>query len=539
MIQAYLNADSLSLRNLFCPSSSLYYYRPLLGLSFYADHLLFDNHVEIAHLVNILIHLANALLLYALLRSVTASREYEWPLLVAIFFGIHPLVTEPVNWISGRTDLLAGFFVLLSSLLFLGNSEKKNMWDYLAAFCFLCGLWSKEVAIGLLPVVIFVALQERDFSLRWQWRGITLRVLPFLGATLLYGVMRTGGRIAQDIGVMTAVQGGHGAEYFPLIDKLFSLIKAIGFYAQKILWPFPLNFAIVDINRPVACAAGIVVIAGFIGALLFFRRRKFLPGLVWIACFLAPALPVAVNRMAWTPLAERYLYLPLMGLCLLLVLFLTRMSRKTVACAVMGVILFGWGIATAQRNIVWQKNITLWQDVVEKSPDFAPGHNDYALALMREGKKDEAQWHLARAESLVADKEKSRVHMNRAVLQEAPLDQKIAQLEAVLTGEHESQFRGTALKKMIQLINNALVHSPMESDQQMIWTRKALGYQQQLSKLDRNPYHIYRIGQLHLALGEKAAAQAAFATTCRSSNDYFTQPACTLAKRLAQETAGQ
>ena len=92
---------------------------------------------------------------------------------------------------------------------------------------------------------------------------------------------------------------------------------------------------------------------------------------------------------------------------------------------------------------------------------------------------------------------------------------------------------------MIRLTNDELGRKGIAKEKQQDWTRKLLAYQEQLAALEKNPYHLYRIGQLHLALGEKDAAQAAFAATCESSKDYFTQPACTLAKKLAKETKGE
>ena len=539
MIQGYLNSASLDWQGLFWPSSSPYYYRPFLGLTFYWDHIFFDNHGSIAHLENILLHLATTIFLYGILRHfVITPAKNDWPLLVALFFGIHPLTTEPVNWISGRTDLLAGFFVLASFLLFLWNREKK-MWRYcLAAFLFLCGLWSKEVAIGLLPVIFFTCLQEENFAIKQKWRSITSRILPFLAATILYGVMRAGGHIGHDIGVMTAIHGGHGTEPFTFSIKFMSLIKAIGFYSQKILWPFPLNFAIVEINRPVALAVGITVLTCLTLALLFYRHRPFMLGIVWIFCFLAPALPVAVNYIAWTPMAERYLYLPLMGLCLVMTILLDKSPPKKIITVFMLLLLFGFGTATAQRNIVWQKNITLWRDVVEKSPNFAPGHNDYAIALMREGKKEEAEKQLAIAESLAVGSGKSRIQGNIMAL-DGDVERQSIGLDAILEKEQQPKLRKEILYKAIRLISNELIHNEMKNESRINWTRKLLSYQKELATLDKNPYHQYRIGQLHLALEEKVAAQAAFAVTCQTSSDYFTQPACTLAKRLKEEIKGK
>ena len=396
-------------------------------------------------------------------------------------------------------------------------------------------LFVKYLDFFLLPVIFFVCLQEQEFALQRKWRNIAKRVTPFVGAVLLYVIMRTGGQFSHDIGIVTAIHGGHGAENYPLIDKLLSLIKAIGFYSQKIMWPFPLNFAIVEINRPVALAMGIVVPTTLAAAWLFYRRRPFVVGLVWITCFLAPALPVAVNRLAWTPLAERYLYLPLMGLCMIMAILLDGSLRKKTISFIMGLLLFVFGSATAQRNIVWQKNITLWLDVVEKSPTFAAGHNDYAVALSMEGNKQEAQKHYALAETLAAGTGKNLAKSNLA-LQEGDSEQQLAMLDTILQNEQSPKLRGQLLYSIIRLINNDLIHQESDSEKQRFWIKRLLTCQEQLATLDKNPYHLYRIGQLHLALGEKSAAQAAFATTCQASNDYFTQPACTLATRLAQET---
>jgi hypothetical protein len=387
-------------------------------------------------------------------------------------------------------------------------------------------------------MILFACLQEQHFAIQQKWREIARRVAPFFAATFLYGLMRTGGKLTHDIGVMTAIHGGHGAENFALSAKLQSLIKAIGFYSQKILWPFPLNFAIIEINRPVALVAGIIAISSLTFALLYYRRRPFMLGIVWIPCFLAPALPVAVNRIAWTPLAERYLYLPLMGLCLAVAILMANSSPKKAIAIVMTILVCGLGTATAQRNIIWQKNSTLWKDVIEKSPNFAPGHNDYALTLLQEGKKKEAEKHFTIAENLAKGTGKNLAKSNIAMLG-GDSEQQIAMLDTIQQSEQSPKLREEVLYKLIRLINNELNRKEVTSEKQRVWISRLLGYQEQLAVLDKNPYHLYRIGQLHLALGEKDAAQAAFATTCESSNDYFTQPACILAKRLTEEIKGE
>ncbi len=542
MLLAYLNQPSLDWQALFFPTGGLYYYRPLVGLSFFFDAAALGGEFPLIHFENILIHAANTLLLFLLLHRLTtgkndAKKTNLAPFLIAAFFGLHPLTAEPVNWISGRTDLLACFFVLLSFLLFLRNTGKKITLDLLAALAFLCGLWSKEVAIGLLPVVAFRCIQEAQGSLIKIWRPLALRLSPFLGALLLYGYLRTGGQISHDVGVMTALHGGHGAEAFPLAAKLLSAIKAIGFYSHKVLWPFPLNFAIVEINRPVALFCGLFSLAVFAVALLFFRRRLFMLGPVWFFCFLVPAVPIAINRMAWTPLAERYLYLPLIGLCLLLASLFARQKNQAIPACVLAILLLAFGTATAQRNIVWQKNLTLWEDVVHKSPSFAPGHNDYGLALLREGKRTEAEHHFRIAKQLTAATAKDndnqdKPKMNLALMEEG-LDQQIAALEDILRKEQTAAPRQRTITMLLSLYNRALLE---EKGASRLWLAKMIPLYQELFTLEKNPYHLYRIGQLQLALGNREDARRSFETVCRTSNDYYTKPACTLAERLAQKS---
>lgn len=534
MISGLINKDRLNIQQLFFPSSGLYYYRPLLILSFWSDYFFFGSQPVIAHFINILLHLVNTLLLFKLLQHMVSEKESPWPLLLAIFFGIHPLVTEPVNWISGRTDILAGLFVLLSFLLFTRKGPNLFTNNLLAAFCYLCGLWSKEVAIGLLPIVFWMSFRDHQI-IQASWASVVGRLLPFVIVTLVYFLMRTGG-VCLDSGVYTALHGGHGAELFTLTSKTQSLIKAIGFYSHKVLWPFPLNFAIIDINRPLAWLFGIVALVGLAVVVFRYTLRSFSLGLIWFFSFLAPALPVAVNRMAWTPLAERYLYLPLMGLCLLLVYGLAASPRKrrTQVILLMGFILFPWGIATAQRNLVWQKNLTLWQDVVKKSPNCTGGHNELALALMREGRKEEAKKHLQIAALLAKKGKDSDRVLGNLALQEKNIEQKVQALEKILSNSTATENKVPILSQMVRVINNELAHGQMDQEMELIWLEKLLKCHQQLAVLAPNPYHLYRIGQLQLALGNTAAALDAFSQTCRNSHDYYTQPACTLAKRLEQ-----
>ncbi|GAM11520.1 transmembrane and TPR repeat-containing protein 3 [Geobacter sp. OR-1] len=115
MYSYLLNTDNFSLRSLFFPGRSGGYYRPLLVLSFLFDKYVWGLELSFMHLGNILVHLCNAILVYFITHkaSTLIGRQATYfPLTAAILFAVHPIGTESVCWISGRTDLLAGVFSL-------------------------------------------------------------------------------------------------------------------------------------------------------------------------------------------------------------------------------------------------------------------------------------------------------------------------------------------------------------------------------------------------------------------------------------------
>ena len=151
-----LNTDSFTFGTIFFPGSSGSYYRPILLSSFMMDKYVWGLEESFMHLENILFHLANTLLLFAVVRRgsvLLKQTSFLVPFAAALFFAIHPLNTEAVNWISGRTDLLAGFFLLLAMYLLL-QQPLPWFWSLLAAACMLLACLAKETAIFFLPAAL-------------------------------------------------------------------------------------------------------------------------------------------------------------------------------------------------------------------------------------------------------------------------------------------------------------------------------------------------------------------------------------------------
>ena len=537
MFNHLINQYDLDLKSLFFPSSGQYYYRPLLYLTFLIDRFLFLCQSGIMHFENVLIHCLNTILVFWLIRQILGGpnddRYQILPLTTAILFSIHPLTTEPVNWISGRTDLLAGSFSLVAFNLFIYNSLKKQ-WrmEWTAAVFLLAGLLCKEVAAATGPAIFF-ALMWRDmpcFEAAWSVR--LRRLFPYLASGLVYLWMRTGFAILKDTGFISAVDGAHGAAQIPLLAKLGSLIKALGFYAMKIIWPFPLNFAIVEINRPLCLVAGILTLIVILWW-IWRRQGRVSYFLFWAVLFISPALLVAVNRMAWTPLAERYLYIPLVGFsCASGLIFYRYLNRPLFLCLVAVLFAFGW--STASRNIVWQRNLTLFADVVKKSPGFALGHNEYGIALLEDGQKEKAEDQFRLAAKLGKGAAHYLAEANLAGFEPQVTDSDGPMSADMLSQDVPTKLQKELLHSHIKQLNKKLVESTTSPDKENIM-RQCIRAQGCLYKLERNPYSLYRQGQLYLALGQKAIAAKFFGRVCRESKDYYTPAACRLHRHLITE----
>ena len=155
MINNLVNSSKISLKDCFFPhSDDGGYYRPLIGLSYEMDRIVSHADRRFMHFHNILLHLVNVLLVFWLARLFVKPenrRKSLLPLVSSLCFGLHPIVTESVDWISGRTDVLAGTFVLLSAVFLMKFRENRSLSLLLAAIVaeFL-GIMTKETALGFL-----------------------------------------------------------------------------------------------------------------------------------------------------------------------------------------------------------------------------------------------------------------------------------------------------------------------------------------------------------------------------------------------------
>ncbi|MFA4828043.1 MAG: tetratricopeptide repeat protein [Thermodesulfovibrionales bacterium] len=537
MLNNLLNTESFDLKGVFFSGSSVYYYRPILASSFLLDQYLWSGSESFMHLENIFLHTLSGVLIFyiskELIRRFKLKAGDFVPMFISLLFILHPINTEPVNWISGRTDILAGFFVFLSFWIFLKKGMDNYIWCWISAFFYLMGLLSKEVAIGLLPAIgLFLALKEKPVENIGIKNKLKL-FFPFFVFTIIYFLMRMpSGHI--DLGISTAVNVSEDRNF---IRDIGSAIKAFGFYIKKLFVPLPLNFGIIEINRTFYLWFG--TITSGTALYLFFKRRTVLSFLLFFSIlFFLPAIPVAISRMAWTPLAERYLYISSFGVSTLIILMVNRIPwKKELGYGFLAVLLAVFAAITVDRNIIWQSNLTLFEDTVKKSPNFAAGRNDYGIALAMNGKLDEAVKQLEIAVKLSGhEMHRGLPSMNLIYLSGL---QKNNEKEAVQKN-YLALFSGktsppVTRQILIHLIKNAeaLVMEEKNTDKKRVFYKEIISYFEQLYKLEGGGFYLYKQGQYYLALDEKEKAVEFFKKAVElSPNEYYSEPARKLAKKL-------
>jgi len=359
------------------------YYRPLITLSYMADLRAWGLRAAGFHATNIFLHALCALLVYGIARRLfPASRGIGF--LAGILFAVHPIHTESVTWIAGRTDVICSLFLLLALQLHVGGAPAWRR--ALAVLSFAAALLAKEMAV-FLPFVVFVY----EWSVaRASWRRAALSALPYAAAVVAYLVWR---------GLIAGVSYNPPGEVMSGIHVL-SLAKTLWKYIWKLAWPVRLSAYIQNpyvllFSDPTAWLA-LLLAAG--AAVFAWRRRQREPRVfLLLAAFALSFIPLSnIIRISAPadmgfPMSERFLYLPSAFALILLAWFLVGILpfRRTAWAIAAALILF-WGGRTAARNTDWRNDVTFFTKCLEQAPDAPLLRASLGSAEARAGHFDEA-----------------------------------------------------------------------------------------------------------------------------------------------------
>ena len=379
-------------------------YYPLTYTAMYLQRSLFDLDAASYHGVSLVLHAVNAVLLLLFLLRVTRRHDIAW--LAAAIFAVHPLQVESVAWIAEQKNLLATLFALLAGLGWLQwrelNGAKRLAWVFLA---FSASLLSKTMTVTI-PVVLL--------AVEWhQRRRLDLRA--WLAAAGLLALAVAAGVVTL-IEEQTLGAGDSPVAALGLFSRLLIAGRALWTYPLALFWPAQLApvhplWSVSPANAldwiPLATALGVL------GALLA-RRKQINPtvllGLTVYVLLVGPLLGlIPSSYMHLAVVADRYAYLPLVGLALALAALLVQ-GRDTLARrwpavrpAALGLALAGLaglGLASANQAGVWRDSETLWRHALKLHPESVVALTNLAEQLHGEGRRDEALALLERARAL-------------------------------------------------------------------------------------------------------------------------------------------
>jgi tetratricopeptide (TPR) repeat protein len=345
------------------------------------------------HRVNLLLHLGSVLVVYRLGLLLLSQERTATPRVTlaaaagAGLFGIHPLQVEAVAWVSGLKDVLSGWWALVALWQYLAcvqAPQGRQRWLHygLASGAFGLAVLAKPAAVTV-PVMGWL-LATMGLG---QPRGQATRLLAgWLGMALVLGCWTKGQQPNALIG-----------DIAPLWARPMIAADAVAFYLGKLVWPIRLG---PDYGRTaqsvLAQATGLLTGLVPVGlGLVVWWGWQWLRGLgLAMAVFVAGLLPVLglvpFMFQAYSTVADRYVYLALLGPALGLGWGLLQIGRRTpvwIVCAM----LFGLlGFRCAQQVQVWRDTVTLFTHALQVNPHSALAHNNLGLGLAQQGQLDAA-----------------------------------------------------------------------------------------------------------------------------------------------------
>lgn len=428
--------------------------RPIVSLSLAFDYALNGLNVWGYHASNIAFHALTAILLYLVVRSTfrTAPLQERYgraadglALGISAIWAVHPVLTECVDYVIERTEILMGLFLLATLLLTSLGSRSSRPGPWYAAACAGCalGMGSKE---GMVVAPFLVLLYDVLFlagSVHEAWSRRRSLYVALMGSWLVL--------------LPALINRSHGSSagfsFAELTPWLYARTQpgVILHYLELSIWPSPL---VVDyFDWPIAGSAASVlpaasVILLLVAATVWGIRRRTPIGFLgaWFFLLLAPTssfLPLRGELVA-----ERRLYLPLISIVAIVVLAVDRcaaiarpkgMRLRTLALASVTVpCLLVLGSLTYLRNQDYRTQITVWEDAVAKRPANARAHNNLGIALSREGRYAEATGHFLEAVRLKTDYAEAYNSLGIVLERQDRLEPAIEQFQAGLTIKPDS-----------------------------------------------------------------------------------------------------
>jgi len=444
-------------------------YFPLVYSTFRIEHALWGLNPTGYHWVNLLLHVANALLVWRLLARLHVPGAW----LAGAIFALHPVQVESVAWITERKNVLMGFFFLLTLLAWIAfvDERTKRPWRFyaLALVLYVLALSAKTTACTLPAALLLILwLQKKPIS----WQRI-LQVIPFFFLGLGMGLVTVWWERYH--------QGTSRALFAFLspIERLLIASRAVWFYLSKLIWPSNLTFIYPKWNISPAHPLDYAwLLAGVVLCAVIYFARRYVGRSVEVAAafFVATLSPVLgfimLYTFRYTFVADHYQYLASIGpialasagvatlagtfkrsralilsVAVCLIVILAVLTRRQ--AAMYGDIEALWRTTLARNPGCWMAHNNLgivlfqkadtddaiahYQTTLEMQPDFWDAEYNLGIALLSKGQVDEAIVHCSKAVTIAPNDPDAQVALGNALLQKERIDDAIVHYQKALS----------------------------------------------------------------------------------------------------------
>ena len=438
-------------------------YFPLVYTTFRFEHPLWGLNPTGYHWINLVLHISNALLVWAVLARLKIPGAW----LAGAIFALHPIQVESVAWITERKNVLMGFFFLLTLLAWIAfvDERTKRPWLFygLALILYLLALSAKTTACTL-PAALFLILWLMDQRINWKR---IFQIVPFVVLGLAMGSLA--------IWWERYHQGTSRAIFTFLnpIERILVASRAVWFYLSKLLWPSKLTFIYPrwDI-APTHLLGYVWLLAGLIVCAVIYFLRQYLGRSVEVAAafFVATLSPVLgfimLYTFRYTFVADHYQYLACIGPIALVSAGLVNLADTFKKSRIV-ILTAALCIVTVLATLAWRQaamygNIeTLWRTTLARNPGCWMAHNNLGIVLFEKGQLDEAIAHYRRTLQMQPSFWDADYNLGNALLGKGEVDEAILYCEKAVAKEPNDPDAQVALANALlqrKRIDDAIVH---------------------------------------------------------------------------------
>ncbi len=416
-------------------------WQPLVWISYMLDVSLQGMNPAGFHLTNLLLHLLTVVLVFLVTRKISRSPVAAG--IATLLFALHPVHVETVAWVSERKGLISTFFACLAILAYTQYTETQKLRYYCSTFgCMAFGLMAKPMVLTL--PFIFLLLDIWPLRRAKTWHGLIANNAKLLTEKMPFLLLTLGSVI---ITSYTQWKGGSflGFDIIPLSSRIANAAISLWRYLWHLVYPVRLS---VLYPHPVHWPwwmglSALLALSGFI-YLLWIHKGRF-PWVVWgFAWFFISLLPVlGITQFGWHAMADRFLYLPAMGIYLAAGMTLAPAWQRKPATVVISIIVLA-GILlwqTQRQTRYWQNSITLFTRAVAVTRNNWIMHNSLGAAWSHAGRYAEANQHFEKALAIKPDNPKALFNLGHVRFVQQRWDDAAALFEQSLALESNYQAR--------------------------------------------------------------------------------------------------